>query len=90
MIVTAVNEATFEVVIVNVAEVVETVTLLGTAAALEFELDRATLAPAAGAAPLKETVPVDDVPPETLDGDTLTDVSTAGVTVSVAVFVPVE
>ena len=90
MIVTPVEATTPEVVIANVAEVVRTVTLLGTAATLEFELDRVTATPAVGAGPLKKTVPVDDDPPETLAGDTLTDVSTAGVIVSVAVFVPVE
>jgi hypothetical protein len=89
VIVTGVEDPTFAVVIVNVAEVVKTETLLGTVAAPEFE-ERVTVAPAAGAGPLSETVPVDDVPPATLPGDTLTDVSTAGVTVSVAVFVPVE
>jgi len=49
-----------------------------------------TFAPAAGAGPLRVTVPVELVPPATLVGDTLTDVRRAGVTVSVAVFVPVE
>jgi hypothetical protein len=92
VIVTFVEEATLKVVIANVAEDADerTVAVLGTEATLGFELDIVTFAPEAGAGPLRDTVPVEGVPPATLVGDTLTDVSAAGVTVSVAVFVPVE
>jgi hypothetical protein len=92
VIVTFVEEPTLEVVIANVAEDADgrTVAVPGTEATLGFELESATFALEAGAGPLRDTVPVEAVPPETLVGDTLTEVSTAGVTVSVAVFVPVE
>ena len=92
MIVTFVDEATLKVEIWNVAEDDDegTVTLPGTDATLGFELESVTFAPAAGADPLRVTVPVEAVPPATLAGETLTDVSRAGVTVSVAVREPVE
>jgi hypothetical protein len=92
VIVTFVEEATLKVVIANVAEDEDerTVTEPGTDATLGFELESATFAPAAGAEPLRETVPVEGVPLATRPGDTLTDVSTAGVTVSVAEREPVE
>ena len=54
-----------------------TVTVAFTVA--EAELDRETVTPPAGAAPLKVTVPVEDVPPVTLVGFTDTpDKVTAG------------
>ena len=46
-----------------------TVTLAGTIAAVLL-LDRVTVAPAAGAGPLRVTVPRDGVPSTTLDGAT--------------------
>ena len=48
-----------------------TVTLAGTPVAAEFSLSDTT-APPLGAAPLKVTVPVDELPPVTLDGLTET------------------
>ena len=63
-----------------------TVILFGTLAAEGLLLDRETVAPPAGAAPLSVTVPVDEVPPTTVLGLKLTDESVgAGFTVSVAV-----
>ena len=58
------------VVTVNMAVVdpAETVTLAGTCAAVVLLLDRETVAPPVGAAPLSVTVPVDEVPPVTLVG----------------------
>ncbi len=47
-----------------------------------------TIAPPTGAGPLSVAVPLDDVPPTTVVGDTvkLTNVGNGGVMVSVAVF----
>src|SRR5580704_16617979 len=89
--VTGVAAVTALVVTVNVALVAPpaTVTLAGTVAA-ETLLERETIAPPLGAAPLSVTVPVDDVPPLTLAGLSATeDSATAvgGFTVSEAVFV---
>ena len=55
---------------VNVAVVspAGTMTLAGTVAAAALELDSATEAPPAGAAAVRLTLPIDDVPPVTLDG----------------------
>jgi hypothetical protein len=62
-------EPTGLVVIINVAVVLPaaTFTVAGTAAN-ELLLDNPTEIPPAGAAPLKVTVPVDDVPPLTVVG----------------------
>ena len=61
-----------------------TVTLAGTVATLVLLLDRLTTAPPLGAAALSVTVPVEELPPVTLDGLRLSAVSVgaAGVTVS--------
>ena len=90
--VTEVEDATPSVVIVKVAVVAPEarVTLAATVAAVVTEDVSVTTAPAGGAGPVSVTVPVDDVPETTLVGDTVTDVSAAGVTVSVAVFVTPE
>ena len=89
MIVTAVVEATGLVVAVKVAVVApaSTVTDAGTCAAAVFELVSVTCAPPSGAGPLIVTVPVEEVPPSTEAGLTLTDVSAAAdaVTVKLAV-----
>ena len=65
-----------------------TVTLAGTAATPVLLLERETTAPPVGAAPLRLTVPVEDVPPVTLVGLSVNDeretAGAAGVTVSVA------
>ena len=66
-----------------------TITLEGTLAA-PLLLESATCAPPAGAGPLSVTVPVEDVPPITLVGFSVTEEtvgSGGGVTVSVAVWV---
>jgi hypothetical protein len=88
--VTAVELATELVVTEKVAVVApaETVTLEGTCAAAVLLLDRVTVAPPAGAAPLKVTVPVAELPPFTVAGLTATDDKAAveaGLTVNVAV-----
>ena len=49
-----------------------TVRLAGTVALLVLELDKETTIPAAGALPVRVTVPVEDEPPVTLDGLTET------------------
>ena len=51
-----------------------TVTLDGTLATLVLLLDRLTTAPPLGAAALSVTVPVDELPPVTLDGLSVSDV----------------
>jgi hypothetical protein len=68
-----------------------TVTLAGTCAAAVLLLVSVTIAPPVGAAPLRVTVPVDELPPATLVGFTETDdrdTAAGGFTVSVAVLVP--
>ena len=68
-IVAVVAELTDVVVTVKLAldEPAGTVTLAGTLVAVEFSLS-VTTAPPLGAAPVKVTVPVDELPPVTLDG----------------------
>ena len=72
---TEVELATELVVTEKVAEEApaETVTLAGTCAAAVLLLDRVTVAPPAGAAPLRVTVPVAELPPFTVAGFTATD-----------------
>jgi hypothetical protein len=88
-IVTGVEAPTLAVVAVNVALVAPaaTVTLAGTVATVVWLLERATVAPPVGAALERVTVPLEFVPPVTLDGLTLTPCKLAGggtgVTVSV-------
>ena len=79
--------ATVKVVTVKFAEVepLATVTLAGTVAAPVSELERMTVAPAGGAAPVRVTVPVDGLPPATVAGVSVRVDKMAGVTVSVAV-----
>jgi len=87
--VTPVDEPTALVLAVNVAAVAPlgTVTLDGTVATVALLLDKETSAPPLGAGPLSVTVPVDEVPPVTLVGLRLSEVSVAGggVTVRAAV-----
>ena len=81
--------AAAEVVTVKVAEVefAATVTLAGTCAAAVLLLDSATTAPPAGAGPLSVTVPTEEAPAGTEVGFRLTEVTTGGVTVKLAVWV---
>jgi hypothetical protein len=74
VIVTAVSRATGLVVAVNSAVVAPsaTVTDAGTWAAAVLLEVRVTIAPPAGAGPLKVTNPVEDKPPDTITGLTLT------------------
>ena len=51
-----------------------TATLAGTVATLGLLLDRLTTAPPLGAAALSVSVPVDELPPVTLDGLSVSDV----------------
>jgi len=78
--------ATGVVVIVKVVEdePAGTVTLAGTVAA-ELELPRVTTAPPAGASPISKTVPLEDTPPTTLTGLTVSLDAVACCTVSGAV-----
>ena len=79
------------VVTANVALVAPaaTVTLAGTVADDVLSLDSDTTAPPAGAGPLSVTVPVEELPPTTLDGVTPNELNptAAGVTVRGAVLV---
>jgi len=56
-----------------------TVTLAGTRAAVVLLLESATCAPPVGAGPLNVTVPVDEFPPTTLAGFTVSEESEAPV-----------
>jgi len=88
-----VDVVTETVVIVNVAVVAPdaTVTLAGTVAAAVLLLVSVTTAPDAGAAALSVTVPCDVLPPTTLAGFSVTEVTTAAAaTPSEAVFVTPE
>jgi hypothetical protein len=78
VIVTPVFVLTAFVEIVNVALVfpLGTRTFAGVCAAAALLLDSVTVAPPAGAGPLRVTVPVTPVPPTTVDGLTETDAST--------------
>src|SRR4051812_15573431 len=69
------------VVIGNVAldEPADTVTLAGTEAAVGLSLDSATTNPPDGAAAVRRTVPVEELPPRTSAGLMLTDESAAAV-----------
>src|SRR5438094_10025375 len=82
--VTTVEEPTGVVLTVKVALVLPagTVTLAGTVAAPVLLLDKLTTAPPLGAGPLSVTVPVEELPPVTLDGLRLREESVGGATVS--------
>jgi len=77
------------VVTVNVADVAPaaTVTLLGTCARPVLLLDSATIAPPTGAAAAKVTVPVDEPPPTTEIGFSVTLLAEPVITVRLAVCV---
>ena len=89
-IVTAVDPDTGLVVTANVALVAPaaTVTLAGTLATEMLLLDNDTNAPPAGAGPLSVTVPVEGLPPTTLDGVTPSEVSTGRMSKLIAFEVP--
>jgi hypothetical protein len=74
--VTEVNESTALVLTVKLALVAPaaTVTLAGTVATPVLLLDRLTTTPPLGAAALSVTVPVDELPPVTLDGLSVSEV----------------
>ncbi len=78
-IVTGVDEATGCVVTVNVLLVLPaaTVTLAGTVATAVLLLDSVTTAPPLGAAALRVTVPVEELPPTAVAGLTVTEESVA-------------
>ena len=78
------------VVTANVALVAPTatVTLAGTVAANVLSLDNDTTAPPAGAGPLSVTVPVEGLPPTTLEGFTPSEVSTGRMSKLIAFEVP--
>jgi len=88
-IVTDVLLATGVVPIRNVAVVAPdaTVTLVGTVATEPLLELSVTVAPVAGAGPLRVRVPVEEVPPRTDVGFTVTELRAAAVTVNVAAFV---
>ncbi len=79
MIITEASAATRLVVTVKLAVVCPagTVTVAGTWAAAVLLDDRLTKAPPAGAGRSSVTVPVEELPPRTLAGDTPTEVKTA-------------
>lgn len=85
-IVTGVDAVTGLVVIVNVALVSPPgmVTDAGTAATAGLLLDNATITPFDGAAPLRVMVPDVALPPVTLGGSSVADVTAGGRTVNVA------
>jgi len=82
-------EAIGLVVTVKVAVVAfaATVTLAGTCAAAVLLLERVTTAPTDGAGPVKVTVPVEEFPPMTEAGVSVTELSVEAVTVRLAVLV---
>ena len=86
-IVTVLDAATGFVEIVNAALVVPagTVTLAGTVATVGLLLESATIAPLAGAAVFRVTVPIEAAPPVTLVGLRLNEERVAGFTVGVTV-----
>ena len=85
-IVTVVAVETALVVTVKFAVVVPAtaVTFAGTVATFVLLLESLTVVPAAGAEPLKVMVPVDGLPPTTVDGFKLKEDNLGGVMVKVA------
>jgi len=87
--VAVVDVVTAVVLMVNVAVEPPAATVTEAFTVAEAELDRETTMPPVGAAALKVTVPVEDVPPVTLVGfrDTPDNAMAGGVTVSETVLV---
>ena len=86
---TTVEKITTFVFTVNVAvaDPAGTVTLGGTVVAFVLPVERATTAPPAGADPFKVTVPVEEEPPGTDVGFSVSEVRTSGRMVNEAVCV---
>ena len=86
-IVTEVLDEPGDVVTVNVAELLPggTVTLAGTLATEDLLLDSATTVPPAGAGPLRVTVPVEELPAFTVEGESVNDDGTGGLMARVVV-----
>ena len=87
--VTEVLEEPEDVLTMNVAELPPggTVTLAGTLATEGLLLDSTTTVPPAGAGPLRATVPVEELPAVTVEGESVNDDSTGGLMVTVVVLV---
>ena len=87
--VTEVLDEPGDVVTVNVAELLPggTVTLAGTLATEGLLLDSPTTVPPAGAGPLRVTVPVEELPAFTVDGESVNDDGTGGLMVTAVVLV---
>jgi hypothetical protein len=64
-----------------------TVTLDGTVATIVLLLESWTVIPVGGAAPLRVTVPVDELPPTTFDGFNFSEANVGRAIVNAAVFV---
>ena len=78
-----------DVVTMNVAELLPdgTVTLAGTPATVGLLLDNATATPPAGAGPLRVTVPVEELPAFTVEGESVNVDGTGGLMATVVVLV---
>ena len=87
--VTEVLDEPGDVVTMNVAELLPgaTVTLAGTLATEGLLLDSATTVPPAGAGPLRVTVPVEELPAFTVEGESVNDDGTGGLMVTAVVLV---
>ena len=87
--VTEVLDEPGDVLTMNVAELppAATVTLAGTLATEGLLLDSATSVPPAGAGPLRVTVPLEELPAFTVEGESVNDDGTGGLMVTVVVLV---
>ena len=87
--VTEVLDEPGDVVTMNVAELLPdgTVTLAGTLATEGLLLESATTFPPAGAGPLRITVPVEELPASTVEGESVKDDGTGGLLVMAVVLV---
>src|SRR2546427_648497 len=87
--VTEVLDEPGDVVTMNVAELLPgaTVTLAGTLATEGLLLDNATTVPPAGAGPLRVTVPVEELPALTVEGESVNDDGTGELMVRAVVLV---
>jgi len=88
-IVTEVLDEPGDVLTMNVAELLpdDTVTLAGTLATEGLLLESTTTVPPAGAGPLRVTVPVEELPAFTVEGESVNDDGTGGLTMMVVVLV---